>query len=466
MSSPSQAAVLVYDRISANRRRTRFLLVIFAILLLPVALFGSEYLAMWAMMLTGGAVGSMEVALTTGFLLLVFIVWLEYRYAAHLVLRMVRAHPLPAEEEPALRRAVENLCIGCGLPQPTIYLVETEATNAFSVGLDPERISLVLTRGLLARLDTRELEGVIAHELSHIGNRDTRLGTVLAALVATLWLPAAIVKTLFRGLFRVHPIFWLCGLLWSGTMIAFGVEGWASLIPDVITKKEWFWLWLMAFSAYVVAGSPFVAIFLRRWIWRQREFLADADAVLLTRLPSALHAALQKASASAASVQVNPSTAHLWIADPLVASPSVMDRLFSAHPPMRERLQLLAGMAGPMASPTPVPAASSGAQARPRRWSNKTLVALILLFFPSACYLWGGFNLLMSIYGQTQLLIFVALAVAVYRWRYSKQFLTNFLEPASVGSTEASSHFSVETAGISAKASPDRPEETSDGRTS
>src|SRR5262245_48863153 len=173
--------------------------------------------------------------LTGGFLLVAFTfvaigfaaitVFLIWRYGTRMLLRAAHAKPVGIGEETALIRLVENLCIGAGLPMPRVYVVESPAPNAFATGRDPQTASLVVTRGLLTLLDRRELQGVIAHELSHIGNHDTRLSTTLAALVTTLCLPIRIVTAPFRFAFkqvwgvRLLAIAFLiptCGMLISG----------------------------------------------------------------------------------------------------------------------------------------------------------------------------------------------------------------------------------------------------------
>jgi heat shock protein HtpX len=124
-----------------------------------------------------------------------------------MVLRLARARPVSPDQEPDLIRTVENLCIGAGLP--AIYVVESKAPNAFATGRDAQHASLVVTRGLLTLLNHRELQGVIAHELSHIGNNDIRLSTLLAALVGTMTMPFRICTAPIRSAFAVH---WGLGL--------------------------------------------------------------------------------------------------------------------------------------------------------------------------------------------------------------------------------------------------------------
>lgn len=431
MGAPATAPVLVYDRIAANRRATWLLLFLSAVLLLPLALPATEYLALWAIMLLGPLVSNFWAAMTAGALALITTVALAYGYAAKLALRMSGAHQVAPGEEEAVRRSVENLGIGSGLPQPAIYLMETPALNAFSIGLNPWRSTLVLTRGLVSRLEPRELEAVIAHEMAHIGNHDTRLGTVLAAMVSVLWLPARILRGIFAVLFPLHPAIWAAGLLWCGYMLSFAVDGWMWLISDSFTKGEWIWLALGAASAYFTVGSPCVAVLLRRWIWSQREMLADADAVLLTRNPTALEHALEKIAPKSA-MRVNPGTAHLYIADPLAGSTSLADRLFSSHPRIIDRLTMLQRMGSGLVEK---PAAQLGREVRlldilvaVETWPRRTWAALALLVLPTMLMLAGGIGVLYVLDRLVTLGFWgVALWVAL-RWSASRAILYRLLD--------------------------------------
>jgi heat shock protein HtpX len=258
-----------------------------------------------------------------------------------MLLRLARARPLSPAEEPALVRLVQNLCIGAGLPLPRIHLVESTAPNAFATGRDPGNASLVVTRGLLRLLEGRELEGVIAHELSHIGNHDIRLTTTLAALVGIASLPLRSLR--FRMcwplvLLGVH--FWsllLQGILWG--FLGFGA---ARELPAVF-----WWLSVTGPPLYVLFVSPAVALLIRQAVSQQREFLADADAVLLTRDPEALALALVKIGAASGNrLHVGEGSVCLYFVDPLEPGASLLHRIFPSHPPLQERIELLARMAG------------------------------------------------------------------------------------------------------------------------
>src|SRR3970040_2229632 len=193
----TQERVLIWDRIDANRRNSRLLVLAFAAVFLPVAAYLAMYLLLWVAMVLGVmavGIGLAEVffgvgAWLAGFaavdavisvLVLLAVAYLLFRFASAIVLRLSGPRPFTRAEEPELWQTAENLCIGAGLPQPRLHVVESGAANAFATGLDPARASLVVTRGLLDLLDRRELEAVVAHELAQVANYDTRLGTLLA----------------------------------------------------------------------------------------------------------------------------------------------------------------------------------------------------------------------------------------------------------------------------------------------
>lgn len=365
MTQPLPERTLVWDRVDANRRATRFLLIAFGVVLLPVAAYLAMYLMMWVAMVLGiliaasdlgdvfaasdgwmAVFGAVDAAISV--LILVIVAYLLFRFGSTIVLRLARAKPVSRDEEPELARTVENLCIGAGLPQPALYVIESPASNAFATGLDPESSSLVVTRGLLGLLDRRELEGVLAHELAQIGNGDTRLSTVLAAGVALLRLPVVIVVAIFRFLIRVH---WLLGwglALYFGALllatIPFGISVADDfLAEDVLTGIIFISAMILPF--YIFFGAPLLAHFIRSAVLRQREYLADADAVLLARQPEPLARALVKMSTAGSRPDpVSAATAHLYIVDPLPQDSPWWDTLFPSHPPLERRVALLAGM--------------------------------------------------------------------------------------------------------------------------
>ena len=226
--------------------------------------------------------------------------------------------------------------------------MESGAANAFATGPDPERASLVVTRGLMGLLDRREIEGIVAHELAQIGNYDTRLGTLLAVGVALLRLPLGIVLAIFRFLFRIH---WAVGwglLLYLGLPVLATIPFGISLVDDMFAEDTLagvLFTFSMLLPFYIFVGAPATAYLLRRAVLRQHEYLADADAALLTRYPEGLARALVKMSAAGSEgLRVGAATAHLYVVNPLPADARLWDRLFSTHPPLQGRVALLVGM--------------------------------------------------------------------------------------------------------------------------
>jgi heat shock protein HtpX len=244
------------------------------------------------------------------------------------VLSLCGARPAGSAESEA-RRLLENLSMGAGLPVPKLYVIDSLAPNAFAAGMDPSHSAVTVTQGLLTLLDRRELEGVLAHELSHIGNRDTRVNTIVAAFALFLRLPYLLVRRALRErqeatLYQWRPFY-----------------GWHRFV---------FLLALLPVLAYVFVIAPLLAALIRRAISRHREFLADVDARLLTRCPEGLLRALAKIFGAGSSVAgSNPVVAHLYFADP--SAPGAAVGLFSgnflaAHPPIEQRIARLAEFEG------------------------------------------------------------------------------------------------------------------------
>jgi heat shock protein HtpX len=385
-----QQPVLVYNRIDQNRRNTVALLAFVPLLLLPFAAGIVVYMLPWLLLVIGPQLAlsaglshqlliehplAFEVLATiTAAAIVLGIMTAETLWNVSLfrsaMLRATGATPLSREREPDLWRIVENLCIGAGLPLPRLYLVDSPVPNAFATGTDPAHASLGITQGLLELLDRRELEGVIAHELSHIGNQDTRLSTAVAAVIASLRLPIGIVTGISRalGVFRA-------GL---GALFLFVFFGFVALMSTMsvasldylsfVDVPRWV-LWRQVFVTvapwYVLLGAPAIGLFVRQAISRQREFLADADAVVLTRDPEGLALALAKIGAWSGpkTFNVGPAAAHLCIADPLPTDTPWWDTIFPCHPSMQARIALLSRMGNGIPDSTLQVAAKTGAMA-------------------------------------------------------------------------------------------------------
>lgn len=247
--------------------------------------------------------------------------WSSYMYGDRLVLRVSRAQPADREQYPKLHNIVEGLCIAAGMPVPAIYVIPEEAPNAFATGRNPEHASIAVTDGLLRTLNRVELEGVVAHELSHVKNRDILVGTLTATLVG--------VVVLLTGWMR-----W--GLFWGGGR-GRGRGGDGGGNPIIL---------IVALVAMILA--PLAAQLIRFGVSRRREYLADADGALLTRYPPGLAAALRKIGSATNTMRVaNNATAHLWFSQPSRAvgeGHSRVERLFSTHPPIEDRIRILEEM--------------------------------------------------------------------------------------------------------------------------
>jgi len=299
--------VLVYDRISANRRQTWIMMFLF------VAVAGGFAT------LIGYVVGLPLAAAPFLFAGLAAYAIFSYYASSDVALAVSGAHKVTKEDAPELYRIVENLCIGSGLPMPKVYVIEDSAPNAFATGRDPQHASVTATRGLLDKLDKSETEGVIAHEMSHIGNYDIRVMTITVVLVGLI----ALLADLF--------------MRWTW----FGAGGRASNRDR--GGAAFAILVLVAIALAILA--PIAAQLIQLAISRQREYLADASGALLCRNPDALARALEKISADPDPLEVaNKATAHLYFSNPLREHQSFLNNLFSTHPPVEERIRLLRAM--------------------------------------------------------------------------------------------------------------------------
>ncbi len=243
----------------------------------------------------------------------------SYWTSDKIVLKMSGAKPVKREEYFDLWNIVENLSITAGLPMPKVYIIEDPAPNAFATGRDPEHGVVAVTTGLLEMLNKTELEGVIAHELSHIGNRDILISTVIVVLV---------------GFVTLMSDFFLRATFFGGGRRDSGGDGRTQLIMLVI-------------GIVLAILAPIIAMIIKLAISRKREFLADASGALLTRYPDGLASALEKISGFSGQMKhANHATAHLYISDPFKdkkKKKSLMNKLFLTHPPTEERVAALRG---------------------------------------------------------------------------------------------------------------------------
>lgn len=295
----------LYTEQDKNVRRTWFLMAVFLAVIVALGWFISYYYSDPAIL---------YIAIIFSLLMNVTSYW----YSDKISLAMAGAHEASREQYPELFRIVENLCITAGLPLPKVCVIEDSAPNAFATGRDKDHAAIAVTSGLLGMMEQNELSGVIAHELSHIGNRDTLLQTVVVVLVGFIAILAHIfTRSSFLG-----------GRKNSDR------EG-GSQIGAI----------LMIVGVVFVILSPIIAQLIQLAISRRREFLADADGALLTRYPEGLASALLKISAYAQPMRrANNATAHLFISSPFGAGASSgLSKLFMTHPPVEERVAALRG---------------------------------------------------------------------------------------------------------------------------
>ena len=305
MAAPP-ARLNIYDAVAANRWRTVALVAFFTGILIALGyVVGEVFAPGGGIAMVPAAIGLSGVSATA-----------SYFAGDKLVLAQSRARELAPGEEAQLRNIVETLSIGLGIPPPRIYLIDDTAPNAFATGRDPRHASIAVTRGLIDKLDRTELEGVIAHELSHVGNHDIRVMLLVTVLVGTVALLSD---------WGLRSMFWGRGRRDRGG----GNAGVIILIVALV----------------LAVLTPIIAQLIRLAVSRQREFLADASGALLTRYPPGLASALRKIAADREALEVaNKATASLYFANPLKDAPRAMDGLFDTHPPIAERIRRLEAM--------------------------------------------------------------------------------------------------------------------------
>ncbi len=295
----------LYGEIASNKRKTALLVGFFLVFIMALGGFlGQVYDIVW--LLPAAVIFSLVQAL------------IAYYQSDKIVLSISGAKE-PPRKEPyiALHRIVENLAITAGLPKPKIYLIDDTAPNAFATGRDPNHASIAVTKGLLIKLNKNELQGVIGHELAHIGNYDIRLMTMVVVLVGIVSLIAD----------------WSLRSLWIGSN-SDNRRGEAGPV-------------LLVVSLIALILAPIGATLIQLAVSRKREFLADASGVMLTRYPEGLISALEKINRDKEPLEVaNRATAHLYIENPLKAhqgrdSIGWLANLFSTHPAVSERIKRL-----------------------------------------------------------------------------------------------------------------------------
>lgn len=294
----------IYTHQAQNQRKTWLLMSIFFIVIIGVAWVFS-YVLQNPAILYGGIIFSVAMNIYS------------YWYSDKLVIKMSGAKPVTREQYFDLWNAVENLSITAGLPMPALYVIEDPSPNAFATGRDKEHSAVAVTTGLLGILNKNELEGVIAHELSHIGNRDMLVGTVAVVLVGFV----AIISDMFlRG------------------------AGWGSSSRNNDNRLGAI---LLIAGIVLAVLAPIIAQLIHLAISRKREFLADASGALLTRYPEGLASALEKISAYPHGLKhQSTAMAHLYISNPLKDGKGTqfLSKIFSTHPATEDRVAALKQM--------------------------------------------------------------------------------------------------------------------------
>jgi heat shock protein HtpX len=298
--------MLTYTEISHNKIKTDLFIAIFIAFIIALG-FAFDY--------AYNSPGILVFAVLFSVVSAVF----SYYFSDSITLSMSHAEPVERKDNPVLYNIVDNLAITAGLPTPKIYIINDPAMNAFATGRDPKHAVICVTAGLLQKMDKQELEGVIAHELSHVGNYDIRLSTIVVVLAGTVTLLADwFLRFSFFGGRRKNSN--------DGSSIIFLIIG---LLLAVL--------------------SPIAATIIQLAISRKREYLADASGALLTRYPEGLASALEKIQKeSMPMAEASKATAHLYIANPLQGpdgkTKSLFAGLFDTHPPIEERIKRLREM--------------------------------------------------------------------------------------------------------------------------
>ena len=298
----------VYEQVDSNKRKSVLVMVLFTLFIVGVAWvfgeasgYGLSFVG-WALVISG------------------IMSWGSYYYSDKIILTLSRARPADRKRDFQFYTVTENLAMAARLPKPKLYVIDDSAPNAFATGRDPQHAVICVTTGLLKKLDRTELEGVISHELSHVGNYDIRLMAIVSILVGLV--------TLLADWF-LRASFWGRGN------------------RDNRDNNQ-LQLIMVAIGLILALLSPIIAQLIQLAISRRREFLADASGVKLTRFPDGLARALAKISADKEPLETaNKATAHLYITNPLKnthGSIGMFAGLFNPPPPVKERIAALKQM--------------------------------------------------------------------------------------------------------------------------
>ena len=304
MVTNNQQRISFYDQISSNKIKSFFLIII-----VFLVLFALVFVIGYALQF------DIFIVLTIASLFSIFYVWIVYYNSAQIALASVNAKPANRSQYPNFYNSVEGLTLASGMPMPKLYVMENPEINAFASGRDPKNAVICVTTGALNKLDRQELEGVLAHELSHIANYDIRFMTLVAVLVGMI----AIISQIF-----------LRSLWYGGKSSSDDSKGNAIL---------------MLIGIILAILAPIVVQLVQLAISRKREYVADASAVKFIRSPTGLIGALKKIKNEHVPMQetqkINKAVAPLFFGDPFKKN---LDNLMSTHPPLNKRIELLERM--------------------------------------------------------------------------------------------------------------------------
>jgi heat shock protein HtpX len=317
------------DLIAANKRNSYLLVAIFvlftAVVAMVLALGLMVYLDDQALV----SVNLARSAVVGGIAMVISLclALVSYFQGDKMVLAVSGAKPLAHTDDPQLYNVVEEMAIAAGVPMPSVYLIDDPAPNAFATGRDPEHAAIAITTGLRTKLNREELQGVVAHEMSHIRNYDIQLMLLMAVLIGTIVM--------------LSDVFW--------QILRFGSSGSRNNRSDNKDSKGGgiFMLAIFVIAIILAILAPLLAQIIQLAVSRQREYLADASAVQLTRNPLGLAHALQKIDDDPHELKTaNRGTAHLFIANPIKKFEARADSIFASHPPIKDRIARLTALVG------------------------------------------------------------------------------------------------------------------------
>ncbi len=296
----------MYDQISQNKRNSWLLVIVITAFLVLLGYMIGEY---WGRGYGyGGIVFAVIIAMISGLI--------SYYGGAGMILAISRAKRIEKKDHPQLFNVIDELSIAAGVPVPAVYIIDDTAPNAFATGRDPEHASVAITTGLLQKLSRDELQGVMAHELSHVQNRDILFSMMVGIMVGSI----ALISDFF-----VRSVIWGRGGRRKGNDKGSGP--------------------LILIGLVLAILAPLFAKMLQLAVSRQREYLADASAALMTRYPEGLASALEKIAGDREVLEVaNRATQHLYIVNPIKPFEKRAKSLFSTHPPIEERVARLRAM--------------------------------------------------------------------------------------------------------------------------